>query len=264
VSTSLRDQLLKAGLISKKQADDAERKLEHQERQARRPPSHKNAAKSHGDKPRAARADAPPSGASPRASGAATTANSGSVPTPLPSAPTPGASVPTPRPSVPAPGASGPPSGASARAPRASGPTPSAARTATPASVALSAKLLRDQALNRQQQEKAEKKAKIAAVRQMIEQHRLTTVESGDPYHFVDGTKIRQIPVDAALRSRLVGGELGIVRYYGRYDIVPTPLISRLRERDDQVLVIGGAESHRVADAEAQYPGFAVPDDLIW
>jgi uncharacterized protein YaiL (DUF2058 family) len=162
------------------------------------------------------------------------------------------------------PSGSAPGPGSAAPAPSVAAPTPSAARPVTPASVALSAKLLRDQALNRQQQEKAEKKAKIAAVRQMIEQNRLTTVESGDPYHFVDGTKIRQIPVDAALRSRLVGGELGIVRYYGRYDIVPTPLIARLRERDDQVLVIGGAESNRVADAEAQYPGFAVPDDLIW
>lgn len=236
MSTSLRDQLLKAGLISKKQADDAERKLEHQERQARRPPPHKNAAKPHAGKPHGGRAGAPPSGASPRTPGAATTATSGFAPT----------------------------SSAAAPAPSASTTAPGAGRPATPASAAQSAKLLRDQALNRQQQEKAEKKAKIAAVRQMIEQNRLTTVESGDPYHFVDGTKIRQIPVDAALRSRLVGGELGIVRYYGRYDIVPTPLIARLRERDDQVLVIGGAESNRVADAEAQYPGFAVPDDLIW
>jgi uncharacterized protein YaiL (DUF2058 family) len=235
VSTSLRDQLLKAGLISKKQADDAERKLEHQERQARRPPPHKHAAKPHAGKPAAARAGAPASGA-PRTSGGSTTANSGSTPT----------------------------SSAAAPPPSASTTAAGAGRPATPASVAQSAKLLRDQTLNRQQQEKAEKKAKIAAVRQMIEQNRLTTVESGDPYHFVDGTKIRQIPVDAALRSRLVGGELGIVRYYGRYDIVPTPLIARLRERDDQVLVIGGAESNRVADAEAQYPGFAVPDDLIW
>lgn len=160
--------------------------------------------------------------------------------------------------------ARGAPAGATHQAGAGAKPPAGAAKPITPASVALSAKLLRDQALNRQQQEKAEKKAKIAAVRQMIEQNRLTTVDSGDPYHFVDGIKIRQIPVNAALRSRLVGGELGIVRYYGRYDIVPTSLIARLRERDDQVLVIGGADSNRVADAEAQYPGFAVPDDLIW
>jgi uncharacterized protein YaiL (DUF2058 family) len=232
MSTSLRDQLLKAGLISKKQADDTERTLEHRERQARRPPSQGKPA-------------APPAGGQRDRKHGHSDARRQSA-----------------RPPGPATRATAP---AIAAAPStASVPPTQTSAAATTASLAQSAKLLRDQALDRQQQEKAEKKAKIAAVRQMIEQHRLTLADSGDPFHFVDGTKIRQIPVDAALRSRLVSGELVIVRYYGRYDIVPKVLIARLRDRDEQVIVAGGGAARPVADAEAQYPGFAVPDDLIW
>jgi len=225
---------MKAGLISKKQADETERKIEHQERQSRH-------ASAQGSRAPSAHRRGAQTGGKPHPKTLASAAGRGS----------PGAASRPPEPASHAPGPA--PAIAAAAVP-----------TATSASLVQSAKLLRDQALNRQQQEKAAKKAKIATIRQMIEQNRLTSAETGDPYHFVDGTKIRQIPVDAGLRARLVGGELGIVRYYGRYDIVPTALIARLRERDDQVCVAGASDTSGVAEAEAKYPGFAVPDDLIW
>src|SRR5271166_1801905 len=87
MSTSLRDQMLKAGLINKKQANEAERQLQRQERQ---PSKHKSA-------------------------------------------------VPHERPIAP--------------------------------QTAQAAKVARDHALNRQQQENAAKKARLAQVKQLIEQN---------------------------------------------------------------------------------------------
>lgn len=179
MSTSLRDQLLKAGLISKKQANEAERQQQHQERQ----------------QPAKRRHDAPPQ------------------------------------------------------------------RPAPPA--AQGAKVARDQALNRQQLDKAEKKARRAQIKQLIDQNRLPPVEGGESYNFVDGTKIRRIAVDAPIRGRLTRGEIAIVRHEGGYDLVPAAIATRIRERDERAVISSGSGNHS-APADETYREFSVPDDLMW
>jgi len=179
MSMSLRDQLLKAGLISKKQANEAERQQQHQERQ----------------QPAKRRHDAPPE------------------------------------------------------------------RPAPPA--AQGAKVARDQALNRQQLDKAEKKARLAQIKQLIDQNRLPPVEGGESYNFVDGTKIRRIAVDAPIRARLTRGEIAIVRHEGRYDLVPAAIATRIRERDERAFITSGSGNHG-APADETYREFSVPDDLMW
>jgi uncharacterized protein YaiL (DUF2058 family) len=183
MSTSLRDQLLKAGLINKKQANEAERQQQRQERQP--PPKHRPAAPKH--KP---------------------------------------------------------------------------AQPLAPQS-AQSAKAARDQALNRQQHERAEKKARLAQIKQLIEQNRLPTVDSAEFYNFVDGSKVRRIAVDTSIRDRLTRGEIAIVRHEGRYELVPATIATRIRERDEAALIHSGAGKGGPPSDEA-YPGFSVPDDLIW
>jgi uncharacterized protein len=180
MSMSLRDQLLKAGLINKKQANEAERQQQRQERQ----PSakHKHAA-------------APERAVAPQ--------------------------------------------------------------------IAQGAKAARDQALNRQQHEKAERKARLAQIKQLVEQNRLPTIECGEPYNFVDGSKVRRIAVNASIRDRLSRGEIVIVRHDGRYDLVPAAIATRIRERDEGAFVASGVGKES-AQSDDGYQGFAVPDDLIW
>ena len=180
MSMSLRDQLLQAGLISKKQANEAERRQQHQERQ----------------QPSKRRHDVPPE-----------------------------------RPAAP---------------PAAQG-----------------AKAARDQALNRQQHEKAEKKARLAQIKQLIDQNRLPAVEGGESYNFVDGTKIRRIAVDASIRGRLTRGEIAIVRHAGGYDLVPAAIAARIRERDERAFITSGS-GNDAAPADDAYREFSVPDDLMW
>jgi uncharacterized protein YaiL (DUF2058 family) len=182
MSMSLRDQLLAAGLVSQKQARDADRQKQHQQRQEQPKKKQQHAVA------------APP-------------------------APV--------RPTAP------------------------------------SAKVARDLALNRQQQEKAQRKALIAQIKQLVEQNRLPPLESGDAYNFVDGSKIRRITVNADIRSRLTRGELAIVRNAGSYDLVPTAVAERIRERDPQALVTLEPTAEPAATDEA-YKQFQVPDDLMW
>jgi uncharacterized protein len=128
---------------------------------------------------------------------------------------------------------------------------------------AQAAKLARDQELNRQRELAAERKARAAEIKQLIEQHRVPKIESDDYFNFVDRGKVRRMAVDAALRARIVGGELIIVRCEGRYDLVAPDVAERIRERDARAVVTLGGDG-KGGDENDPYKDFVVPDDLTW
>jgi hypothetical protein len=152
---------------------------------------------------------------------------------------------------------------------QAKGPKRAAAPPPAPtlaAQQAQAAKLLRDQELNRKQQEKAARKARAAELRQLVGQLRVPRPESDDYYNFVDGGKIHRLQVTPELRARLVGGSLAIVRYDGRYDLVPADALERIRERHAEAIVAPAAGGGAAAPAaeDDPYKDFVVPDDLTW
>ena len=125
------------------------------------------------------------------------------------------------------------------------------------------AKVVRDQELNRQKQHKAERKARLAEIRQLIEKSRLPKGDSGEYYNFVDGKKIRRIAIDASLRERLQRGEVAIARYDAGYEWVPAATAARIRERDERAIVVHGTAA-AATHGDDGYQGFGVPDDLMW
>lgn len=127
-------------------------------------------------------------------------------------------------------------------------------------------KRARDQELNRKQQEKAQKKARRAQVRQVIEQNRVARPESEEYYNFIDGKMIRRMTVTPELREKLTSGELVPVRYSGHYELVPASVIPRIKEIDESVMVQqgGNEESQPAVDEDDPYKDFVVPDDLRW
>jgi uncharacterized protein YaiL (DUF2058 family) len=126
-----------------------------------------------------------------------------------------------------------------------------------------SEKVARDQALNRQRQEKAERKARQAQIRQLVEQNKLPRLETEEFYNFVDGNRVRRIWADASVRARLKQGEIAIARHDGRYELVPAAIAARIRERDERAVIVATAvEADSAPDDD--YKEFTVPDDLIW
>lgn len=127
-------------------------------------------------------------------------------------------------------------------------------------------KSARDRELNRQRELNMGRKARMVQVKHLIEQHRLPKPEGHDYYNFIDGKKVRRIPVDTILRERLIKGELMIARYEGRYDLVPAAAAERIRERDERSVVAqnpAAAEPAPPAEDDP-YKDFVVPDDLKW
>ena len=143
---------------------------------------------------------------------------------------------------------------------------PSPPEPAKAAQQAQAAKLLRDQELNRRQQEKAARRARAAELRQLVEQLRVPRPESDDYFNFVDGEKIHRIQVTPELRARVVAGSLVIVRHDGRYDLVPAEAVERIRERHAEAIVASApVDAPAPAPAEDDpYKDFVVPDDLTW
>lgn len=127
-------------------------------------------------------------------------------------------------------------------------------------------KAARDQELARKQQEKADRKARWAQVRQLIEQHKLPRVESEDYFHFTDGKAIKRIAVNAALREQLQAGALRISRCDGKYELLPIEAAERIREREPAAILKTevAAPAGAGTDGEDPYKDHVVPDDLMW
>lgn len=141
-------------------------------------------------------------------------------------------------------------------------PAPPPAEATRAAKQAEVAKLARDQELNRQRQAQAEAKARIALIRQWIEQNRVPKPDSDERFNFVHGGKVRRIPINPELRERLNRGEIAIVRCEGRFDFVPAATAARIRERDERAVINLAADSAPAADDP--YRDYVVPDDLMW
>ncbi|MGH8218021.1 MAG: DUF2058 domain-containing protein [Steroidobacteraceae bacterium] len=124
-------------------------------------------------------------------------------------------------------------------------------------------KVARDQELSRRQHEKTQRRALQVQIDQLIEQTRLPRLESNDFYGFVDGGKIRRVAVDARRREAISRGDLAIVRYQDRHEVVPAETARRIRERDVQA-VIAINDQKETAAPDDPYKDFVVPDDLKW
>lgn len=124
-------------------------------------------------------------------------------------------------------------------------------------------KRLRDAEANRRVQDQIAQRARRAEIKQLVDQHKLPRLEGELVYNFVDGKKIRRIPVDAERRKGFINGSLAIVRSDGRYEVVPAAIGERVRERDPSAVMPLSSEADK-PDENDPYKDYVVPDDLMW
>ena len=126
----------------------------------------------------------------------------------------------------------------------------------------------RDRALEAERKEKARVQELQAQARQIIQTNKVPR-EGESEYRFNDGTLIRTLLVNAALRRQLASGSLVIVRLGEGFELVPRAAADKIRERDPSVIVLdnsqpGSEPSTGNAEDDAYYAQFQVPDDLVW
>ncbi len=131
---------------------------------------------------------------------------------------------------------------------------------------AQAARTTRDQELNRRRQEEAERRARWAQVRQLVEQNVIARPECEEKFNFIDRGKVRRIYISAELREQIINGALVIVRSEGRYHLVPAAIATRIGEREPRAVVALSRDDDKPAAAaeEDPYKDFVVPDDLKW
>ena len=129
---------------------------------------------------------------------------------------------------------------------------------------AMAEKQKRDQELNRQQQEKVERKAQVAQIRQLIETSRLPKLDTEDYYNFVDHKTVKRIAVNDMVRNKLSSGSLAIVKHGGGYEIIPREAALKIQERDERRIVLLNVVSAEVEQEDDPYAAYQIPDDLMW
>lgn len=139
--------------------------------------------------------------------------------------------------------------------------TPDAAQREQ-AQQAAAEKRARDQALNRQRDEEAKRKAEQIALWQLVRDNRVPRADGDRAYNFTDGKALKRLYVSAAQHRDLVDGRLAIVRHDDFYELVPATVAERLEAAEPAlVLVHNRAEAE---DGEDEYADYKVPDDLMW
>ena len=125
---------------------------------------------------------------------------------------------------------------------------------------AMADKAKRDQELNRQQQEKAEQKARAAQVKQLIEATRLPKLNSEDYYNFVDDKKVKR---NALMRSKLSNGSLAVVSFAVGYEVIPREAAVKIQERDPHRVLLLNTHVEE-ANEDDPYAAYKIPDDQMW
>lgn len=122
-----------------------------------------------------------------------------------------------------------------------------------------------DRALSLDQQRDREQKAKLAQIRQMVEQHQVARAEGDLGYQFTDGKKIKKLMLNREQHAQVVNGQLAVVRAPQGYALVKPEIGRKIAERDaSQLVVLNESQAENAGESDDPYAEFQVPDDLMW
>lgn len=112
-----------------------------------------------------------------------------------------------------------------------------------------------------------QRKANKARIKALIEANRVAEHAGESVYRFTQGSRIKQLFVNEAVRQQLIAGELLITRLNGTTHLVP-PAIGEaiLAINADWAMIHPGAASSAASktDDDDEYADYQVPDDLQW
>ncbi|HJP38996.1 MAG TPA: DUF2058 domain-containing protein [Gammaproteobacteria bacterium] len=125
-------------------------------------------------------------------------------------------------------------------------------------------RVARDRELSRQLNEKAERKAVAAQIKQLIEVNRVDRNDGEISYQFTDGKKINKIYVTALLQTQLSNGLIAIVKLGDQYELVPSPVAEKIAQRDESRIILQNLASKDSGNEDDSYADYQIPDDLMW
>lgn len=129
----------------------------------------------------------------------------------------------------------------------------------------LQEKKQRDKELNRQKEEKALQKAIIAQIKQLIDTNKIKKGNGDDlAYNFEDNKNIKRVFVTQDAHDNIAAGKLSIVKLNGQYEIIPTPVADKIKQRDESYIILRNELQVQENDEDEFYADYEIPDDLMW
>jgi len=125
-------------------------------------------------------------------------------------------------------------------------------------------KLARDRALAEQQKEAQRQKEIAAQIKQIIEHSKQNRGAADVAYHFTDGKSVKKIYVTKELSDQLSRGQLAVVKWEERYELVPKKVAEKIMERDARYVVALHKPDTQIPAEDDPYADYKIPDDLMW
>ena len=128
----------------------------------------------------------------------------------------------------------------------------------------LTEKQAKDRELNQQQKAKADEKAIVAQIKQLIKLNIQAQDNDGVAYNFSDNNAVKKIYVNEATLKNISNGKLAIVKYDAHYELVPAQVAEKIKQRDASFILVLNDKIEDEAAEDDPYADFQVPDDLMW
>ena len=128
----------------------------------------------------------------------------------------------------------------------------------------LADKQAKDRELNQQQKEKADEKAIVAQIKQLIKLNIQAQDNDGVAYNFSDNNVVKKIYVNEATLKNISHGKLAIVKYDTHYELVPAQVAEKIKQRDASFILVLNDKVEEDTAADDPYAEFQIPDDLMW
>jgi len=125
-------------------------------------------------------------------------------------------------------------------------------------------KVERDRQLNLAKKDEAEHKAIAAQIKQLIETNRLEDHHGDIVYNFTDAGVIKHIYISEQAHKHLMSGRLAIAKLGEGYELVPTPVADKIKQRDEKCIIICEQSAETELSEDNPYADYSIPDDLMW
>jgi uncharacterized protein len=124
-------------------------------------------------------------------------------------------------------------------------------------------KSAKDKQLNQEKEAALLRKANNAEVRNLIQSTRLNDETAEISYCFTVEDKIKRIYITKTQQTQLTHGQLAVILFNRRYQLVPLATAERVRVLNPRLFVhLGGKEVTDNTSIDVDYP--PIPDDLMW
>ena len=83
-------------------------------------------------------------------------------------------------------------------------------------------------------------------------------------FQFVQDKKIKKAYVTGKQQKQLERGQIAIVALGESFELVPTVVAEKIRQRDEAAVLLLNERGNDAVDEDDPYKDFPIPDDLMW